>query len=72
MEITSLFFNFSEDNPIIVLVITLILTMHKAKGCPPPPNLKNSTISKISHTDKIIIKGKIILPIEKIIAIYLY
>ena len=53
----------SVDNPIIVLIITLILTMHQARGCPAPPNLKNSINSKRSQQTNNKVKGTIILPI---------
>ena len=55
----------------MVLVITLIFTMHNARGCAPPPNLKNSMISKTSQILSITDKGKIILPFDRIKDIYI-
>ena len=74
MQLTDLTENFSilsEERPIKVLVITLIFTIHQARGCAPPPNLKNSIISKISQTHNIRVKGRIIFPIAKFIPIYI-
>jgi len=47
----------------MVLVITLILTIHQVRGCAAPPNLKNSTSSKKSQQINNNVKGTIILPI---------
>ena len=55
-----LIYAFSVDNPIIVLVMALILTIHHASGCPAPPNLKNSTNSNNSQNINNKVKGSII------------
>ena len=47
----------------MLLVITLILTIHQARGCVAPPNLKNSTSLKNRHQINNNVKGTIILHI---------
>ena len=56
-------YTLSVESPIMVLVITLILTIHQASGWPAPPNLKNSTNSNKSQQINNNVKDIITLPI---------